>query len=157
MSWDVFVLKLTRPIKSWDELADDVDLISFGTPDEVRAAISAVFEGTDWVDPWWGDWGSEHGSIEFNIPKPGQSPEMMLHVRASSAVVPLILDLCEANGWTALDTGSAGVLSRDNHPERGLAAWREFRDKVVGTPDDGRPVPLAYGVPAGPGTRRRGP
>ena len=67
---------------------------------------------------------------------------MMLHVRATSAVVPPILDLCEANGWTALDTGSAGVLSRDNHPERGLAAWRAFRDKIVGTPDDGRPAPL---------------
>ena len=130
MSWDVYILKCSHPIRSVDELSGDI-MVPLGARDRVHAAVSAVFSGTDWRDSAWGTWESEHGSIEFNLGAQDLPEDMMLHVRATSAVVPLIFDLCEANEWQALDTGE-GLMTREGNPERGLERWRAFRDQVIG-------------------------
>lgn len=134
MPWHVLIIKFTRPASSLSDLTELADFPPMGPIAEIRKAISTVFGDTSWADPGWGVWESEHGSIEFNIGEKDDPECLMLNVRASAAVIPRILDLCEANGWQAHDTGPAGVLTRDNHPERGLEAARAFTNRVIGWP-----------------------
>lgn len=131
MSWDVSIFKFRRAITSLTELSDDDAPFAIGTRAQVHAAVAAVFSDTDWSDAAWGMWESEHGSIEFNLGTDDPADGMMLHVRAAPAVIPLILDLCEANGWLAVDCSEGEVMTRGQHPERGLEAWQAFRDQVI--------------------------
>ena len=131
VSWDVSIMKFARPVKSLDELTDDDRPVSLGARADVHAAVSAVFGGTDWSDPAWGRWESAHGSIEFNVGSNDPLESMMMHVRAEPAVVPLILDLCEANRWQAIDISEGEIMTRDGEPEKGIEAWRSFRDHVI--------------------------
>ena len=130
MSWDISIQKFSRTYESFADIPDDEKGLPLGPRSQVHSAVMAVFPETNWSDPAWGVWDSKLGSIEFNVGKdPAQS--MMLHVRASTAVVPAIVQLCKDNGWQGLDCGSGDLIDQTECPEDGLVAWAAFRDQVV--------------------------
>jgi hypothetical protein len=55
-----------------------------------------------------------------------------LHVRAGDAVVAPIIQLSLDNDWQAIDYGSGEFLEHSHDPGAGLAAWRAYRDQIIG-------------------------
>ena len=132
MSWDVSIQRFGRPYSSVEEIPENETCLLLGTRAEVQSAISSAFPGTDWTDPTWGIYDSPAGSIEFNMGNEDSNTGFMLHVRASAAVVPVIVDLCVSNHWQAIDCGSGAFLEQSSDPASGLIAWAEYRDQIVG-------------------------
>lgn len=132
MSWDISIQKFTRTYATIDELDDDTQPLPLGPRSIVQAAVLRAFPGTDWSDPAWGRFDAPFGSIEFNSGTDDPVDSIMLHVRASDAVVPAIVQMCRENGWQAIDCSGGGFLEQAAVPEAGLRAWREYRDRVVG-------------------------
>ncbi len=132
MSWDIAIMKFTRPYASPDDIPDDEPGLSLGPRSEVHARVSAIFPGTDWRDPAWGVWVSGADSIEFNLGDDDPVGDLMLHVRASEAVVPLIVSLCLDNGWQGIDCSAGAFMERSLAPAQGLAMWTDHRDRVGG-------------------------
>ncbi|MHB9834695.1 hypothetical protein Q8F57_007650 [Paraburkholderia terrae] len=131
MSWDVSLYKFTRRYSNIQEIPSDEQPYPLGSPSEVQTAVSDVFTGTNWNDPVWGMYDSEFGSIEFNVGKDDLVRSLALHVRASSAIVGGILQLCERLGCQAIDISSSSFLDRSEHPAAGLERWREYRDQII--------------------------
>jgi hypothetical protein len=130
VSWDISIQRFSRRYTAVSEIQNDERGLPLGSRSQVHAAVSAIFPETNWNDPAWGVWDSVLGSIEFNVGKdPAQS--MMLHIRASAAVLPAIVQLCNDNGWQGLDCSSGGFIDQAASPEEGLLAWAAYRDQVV--------------------------
>lgn len=131
MSWDVFLHKFTRQFRTIAEIPRDEQPLSLGSLSEVRAAVSAVFPGTDWSDPAWGIFDGEYGSVEFNLGRDDSVRSLALHVRASNAIVGGIPQLCERLGCQAIDLSDNSFLDQSEYPAAGLEKWREYRDQVI--------------------------
>lgn len=143
MSWDVCVMRFSRPYASLQDMTPDERALALGDAVLVREAVAHAFPGTNWSDPAWGRWEGPWGSIEFNLGKEEPATSMMLHVRAGPEVVPGIVSLCVDNGWQAVDCSDGQFLEKKEDPARGLEAWRAFRDRVLGgeTPDGSTTTP----------------
>lgn len=61
---------------------------------------------------------------------------MMLHVRASAEVAPLIVELCRKNGRHGIDCSYGDFIEKSANPGRGLEAWAGYRDRVLRTDED---------------------
>lgn len=129
MSWDILLVKFTERPASTDAI-DEANMLPFGTLGQVQTAISRVFATTDWSDPTWGvfDFGSD--SIEFGVGKEDPVTSIMLHVRASDAAVPLIIQMCKENGWVAIDLSTGDFLDAGEDSAAGNNAWRNYRDQI---------------------------
>ena len=132
MSWDVLIMKFSRPYQSMAEIPQEEPSLPLGSRASVHERVLGQFPGANWTDPAWGIWTGPSGSIEFSIGNNDPAATMMLHVRASSEVVALIVRLCVSHGWQAIDCTSSEFLERSNDPTRGLALWKAYRDQVVG-------------------------
>ncbi len=130
MSWDIAIMKFTRPYGCAHDIPDDEPGLCLGSRKEVHARVNAGFPGTDWGDPAWGVWEAPFGSIEFNVGDEDPVGDLMLHVRASEAVVPLIVSLCLDNGWQGIDCSAGAFMERSLAPAQGLAMWTDHRDRV---------------------------
>jgi hypothetical protein len=133
MSWDVSIMKFSKPYTSVEAIPDDESPLPLGTVTEVHDSVTQFFPGTDWTDSAWGIFHSPFGSIEFNLGKRDPATGMMLHVRASSEIVVPIIAMCRGNGWHALDCGTGELLEQSEHPTVGLEAWTAYRNRVVET------------------------
>lgn len=132
MSWDITIQRFSREYTSVEDIPDDEPCLSLGSRSEIQAAISQAFPATDWSDPAWGLYDSPFGSIEFNLGESEEIDGFMLHVRAAEQVVPMIVALCKANCWQALDCSSGDFLEKSTDPAAGLHAWTAYRSEVVG-------------------------
>lgn len=131
MSWDVSVMRFSKAYASVDDIPEDERPLPLGALSQVHAAVADVFVGVDFSDPIWGCWESPFGSIEFNIGAEDPVEGMMLHVRASTEVIPAIVELCRRNSWHALDCSEGDFLA-DANATQGLEAWLAFRNRVIG-------------------------
>jgi hypothetical protein len=131
VSWDISIQKFAKVYRSISEIPDDAELLALGSRAAVHFAISEVFSNVDWSDPEWGRYESDIGSIEFN--NGGTEPLMgfMMHVRAGAEIVPLIVTLCQSQGWSALDCSTGELLEHSAEPEAGVKAWQSYRDQVI--------------------------
>ena len=131
MSWDILISKFSRQYQSVSDITNDEKGIALGTRSVVQEAVGKIFPKTNWSDPAWGVWDSEMGSIEFSVGKdPAES--LMLHVRATAAVVPGIVQLCLDNGWQGIDLTTGEFVESAESPEEGLEQWAAYRDRVLG-------------------------
>jgi hypothetical protein len=130
MSWDIAIVKFARIYRTLDEMPRDEPGQSLGPREDVHRAVLAVFPGTNWSDPGWGQWASEFGSIEFNLGEEDIT-SLMLHVRAGDEVVPGIVELCRNNGWQGIDAGAGDIIDQMEHPVASVAAWKSYRNQMV--------------------------
>ena len=135
MSWDISICKFSRAYETIEEIPDDERCHSLGSRNEIHLAVSSIFVGVDWSDQAWGRYEAPFGSIEFNLGGPEPIQSLMLHVRASEAVVAPIVQLCIEQGWQALDVSNGTFLERSTVPEAGLREWLSYRDRVLGRSD----------------------
>jgi hypothetical protein len=131
MSWDVSVLRFSKPYASITDISEDEQPLPLGSLSSIHAAVAAAFPGVDFSDPTWGRWTGEVGSIEFNIGDGDPVEGMMLHVRARAEVVPSIVEFCQRNGWRAID-GSEGEFLDDATATSGIESWISHRNRAAG-------------------------
>lgn len=131
MSWDITVHRFGREYAALEDIPEDETCLPLGSRSQVQAAISQIFQGTDWSDPAWGMYDSPLGSVEFNLGESEMNDGFMLHVRATERVVAMIVDLCKANRWQALDCSSSEFLELSSDSVAGLKAWTAYRNRVV--------------------------
>jgi len=110
MSWDISVQRFSRTYSGVDKIPDDEPCLPVGTLCEVRALISRFFPQTSWADPFWGVFDSDDGSIDFELGRDEPSTGFMMHVYATAAVVPLIVEMCCFAGWQAFDCSQGDFL-----------------------------------------------
>ena len=132
MSWDISIINFSKDYKSIADIPDDEPPNPLGAQNEVHKAVLEFFPKTDWSDPTWGIFDSKYGSIEFNLGRDDPSTSLMLHVRTSNELVPLIVELCNKNNWSALDCSSGEFLESSEHPEQGLENWRNYLAQILG-------------------------
>ncbi|GLQ98676.1 hypothetical protein [Dyella mobilis] len=132
MSWDLSIQRFTKPYADASEIPQDERCLPLGSREGVQRAISEVFVGTDWTEPTWGIYGSVDGSIEFNMGESDPNEGFALHVRASTKVLPMIIELCHRHDWQALDWSSGEFLEQSENPGASLEAWLKYRDQIVG-------------------------
>jgi len=136
MSWDVYVYKFDKTYFNIYDIPSDAITLSLGARETVQKEISKYFPGTDWRDPFLGDWQSSDGSIDFSIGEDEEVDSLALFVRANNSAVSRIVALVKANGWQAIDTGGEdSFLEQRENAESGLEHWREFRDYVRENPE----------------------
>lgn len=131
MSWDISICKFSRTYAAVEDIGDDERCFALGTRQEVHAAVSDVFGGTDWTDPTWGVYDAPFGSVEFNISDSDTVEGMMLHVRAGEQIVAPIVALCLRYGWQGFDISSGSFLEQSPVPASGLKSWIAFRNHVL--------------------------
>ncbi|MFB9241029.1 hypothetical protein IV454_29635 [Massilia antarctica] len=136
MSWDVFVCKFSRTYTHVDQIGNDESCLPMGSRAEIQAAISALFAGAGWRDPAWGDYQGPAGSVGFNLSDDDPLNSIMLHVRASAAIVAPSMEWCLRHGWQAMGTSAGTFLEQSPVPEQGLRQWMAYRDKIPGQRQD---------------------
>ncbi|XLZ68566.1 hypothetical protein ABT364_18725 [Massilia sp. SR12] len=131
MSWDITVQRFGKEYAHIAEIPEDEQCSVLGSSAEVRAAISRFFPAVDWTDSAWGVFESDYGSVEFNMGSDEQNSGFMMHVRASSQVIPLIVAMCLSERWQALDCSEGVFLEKAMAPAVGLESWTVYRDQVI--------------------------
>lgn len=127
MSWDVLLLNYGGLIPKTGE---EPSALPLGKRSWVCKRIARVLPQVNWTDPTWGIFDSGGALVEFNMGDEDPVESIMLHVRASGDVVPLLHQLATANGWAILDMSSGEFLT----PEEDSNSWdefQEFRDRVL--------------------------
>ena len=132
MSWDVSVQRFGKEYESIADIPDTERCVALGSSVEIRTAISRYFPGVDWSDATWGVFSSDDGSIEFNMGNDEPNNGFMMHVRASTNVVPAIVAMCRSERWQALDCTACVFLERSPEPNSGLEDWTTYRNRVLG-------------------------
>lgn len=131
MSWDVSVNRFSRHYASISDVPSDENPLPLGSQASVREAISIHFPGTDWSDPAWGRFECPFGSINFNMGSDEPTIGFMLHVRAAPDVVAPIIDMCNANGWHAIDCSSGHFMAESEESRASLKQWIAYRDQIL--------------------------
>jgi len=136
MSWDVLLLHLPADITSAHDIPDDYTPPPLGRQHEVLAAVTRAEPEAGLSDPTWGDLSGPTWSIELNIGSEDPVDSIMLHVRGSGDdVLARVFRLASALGCKALDC-STGELLTPRGPSGGHA-FQEFRDRVIGSAEQG--------------------
>ena len=130
MSWDVSIINFSRDYNSIEEIPDDEQPLNLGSRVEVHKAVSEFFPGTNWCDASWGVFDCQFGSVEFNLGKDDPSDSLMLHVRASNEIVPLIVAMCKKQNWSGLDCSNGEILEKSQNPSSGIEGWRDLLEQV---------------------------
>ena len=132
MSWDVTIQRFSKEYAAVNEIPNSERCMMLGSCAEVRTAINRFFPNVDWTDVAWGVFESDYGSVEFNIGKDEPNTGFMMHIRASSKVVPAIVAMCLSEHWQALDCSEGVFLEKVSNPSAGLEHWTAYRNQVVG-------------------------
>jgi hypothetical protein len=139
MSWDLLLLNLPPGIETIDQVPEDCD-VNLGPLQAVLTGLNQVFGDAIYLrDQTWGMLEGEHFSIEFNIGSKDPCESIMLHVRGDDSAIEPIKALCFQTGWSAFDTSSGELLNFHGDPAVGLRTWREWKDPVLPSADQGAP------------------
>jgi hypothetical protein len=130
MAWVVTVMRFPQPLRSVQE-AQGVTPVPLGSHDEVQAAVSSLFPGTDWSDPAWGIWNSDLGKIEFEVGNEDPCEGMRLHVRAQSIVADRVVELLRHNRWQGFDSPLGEFVDIRQDVRAGLEASADRRATAI--------------------------
>jgi hypothetical protein len=135
VSWDIFVQDIPASAESASDIPDDFRPRPLGNRRDVIRRILEVDPTAVFDDPSWGTFSGDGFSVEFNMGTEEALASFALHVRGGSVAAGLAVDLLTRCGWRALDPQSpSGIFDPDRALES-LAAWRAYRDRVLGEPD----------------------
>ena len=137
MGWDALVFKLLDPRTSARELTAD-KCAHLGGPAAVRAGIDSVISKVDWSDPTWGVVDIDGCWMEFNL-RSSDRPDsddlcFGIHVHGSVNPIPVVVAICQKNGWMPFDSQKGDFIDLTNPDTEGwdkfLAARNRFISKL---------------------------
>lgn len=131
MSWDVSLLRFARRYDTLEEVEEHAEMLSLGDIEHIQQAAQAAFGNVWWEpDQRWGCWDNGVDSVEFNLGRDEPTTYLSLHVRATDAVIPGILDFADRLSAQVIDVDAGSFLTAEQAAS-GLAAWRRYRDQVL--------------------------
>ncbi len=131
MSWDVAMLNPMNPAHTLNEAERENTLQPLcADRADLHARMLEVFPETDWRNPAWGQVMTDHGSIEFSVGKKTPIIGMVLHVRATSSIVPDIVRLGVLSGWSVFDGSTGDRLDGNASPTGGIDGWNRYAEQV---------------------------
>jgi hypothetical protein len=104
-------------------------LLNMGTPDEVRAKISAYLPNVDWADTTWGTYRGDGFSFEFGMRDEPQKTGFMIHVRGGGDAIATLLQFAAPNRWSLLDCSTGEWLDPNEPSQAGWEGFQAFRDR----------------------------
>lgn len=131
MSWDVIILNYKDNPPDFNNLPDDFQPPIIGLKSEIREKINIVFNSVDWSDPDWGISKCNGFSIEFSLPKDDSPTSIALHIRGGGDPIPLIVQMCKLNNWSAFDTSTGKWIDLNKPNKKGWDDWQKYRNRVV--------------------------
>ena len=138
MSWDVLLIRLPEEWTAIEDVPDDFESPPIGKSEEVRDAVASVVPEVDFSDPAWGMLDGPTFSIEVNTGREEPTNSVMLHVRGGNESLGAVHAISKALGCAAIDCSDGVIIDwTAEDAGYGLAAWRQYRDRVVGVPGDG--------------------
>lgn len=138
-------MDLPKETADVSRLPGDFEPSPLGNHNDLIAAIQAVAPMADFSDPSRGQIVTADFVIEVSLGKEEPVDSVMLHVRGGDAAIGLISQIVEQLNARLPETKAnpraydvqAGELFGQTSAAASLAAWREFRDRVMVTrPDD---------------------
>jgi hypothetical protein len=132
MSWDIYVQDLPAGIASTDDIPDDFRPGPLGSRTPLIAKIVEVVPGADFSDPSWGRIEGPGFSIEVNMGDSEECEGFAFHVRGDDVAAGVVADILERLGLQAIDPQSPTHLFSRETAAGSLAAWRAYRDRVIG-------------------------
>jgi hypothetical protein len=109
MYWDIFLLKMDKPIP-FKQLENDLDLPSLGSMNDVISVLSEKFPGIDWNNPALGNYKTEYYSIDFSLGDKEVIDSVLLYIKGEYFPKKEILALCRPMGWQAIDIDKGEYL-----------------------------------------------
>lgn len=135
MSWDVMVFHVTGDVQDIEDMTEH-QMLSLGSQQKVIDTFQTLFPDIDFTDPTWGILRRNEYSIEFNMGPEEEVQSIMLHIRGGDTVIDVLRTIHNETGWKLIGD-EEGIMDFDNHPEKGLQQWREYRDQVMNDIYDG--------------------
>ena len=109
MNWDIFLLKMDKPIPL-KRLENNIDLPSLGSFNDITSILSKKFPGIDWNNPSLGNYTNEYYSIDFSLGDKEVIDSVLLYIKGTYLPKKEILDLCKPWGWQAVDIDKGEYL-----------------------------------------------
>ena len=130
MSWDVFIMRFPKGLKSSDEIPAEWDPEDIGTVAAVRAAIESAIPDITWDSTGWGRGTGNGFSVQISLS--GDDAELIngftLGFRGGGDAAAVAMSL--AAKFSARALGSGKFLEPDTADEA-LNEWQRYRDQVT--------------------------
>jgi len=152
LGWEVLLLRYDGgcPAKPGEPISgEDIPGDSLGTVAAVKQAISAELPDIEWRYP---DRGSlRRGSLrfEFDVHLFPECPDVLLSVQGQGDPFPVVIQVCRARAWVAVDLTTWRVLDLDAPSRDG---WMRVKDAIRRN----RPEPPSWKEEPGPGAVGKG-
>jgi len=131
VSWDVFIMRFPKGLKSSDEIPADWNPEDIGTVAAVRAAIESAIPDITWDSTGWGRGTGNGFSVQISLT--GDDDELIngftLGFRGGGDASEVAMAL--AAKFSARALGSGTFLEPDTADEA-LHEWQRYRDQVIG-------------------------
>lgn len=140
MSWDVYIQDLPDGVRSTSEIPDEFRPRPLGPREEIIEKLRRAAPDFRFADSKWGEIEFPGGSIEVGVGDEDPCEGVALFVRGDGEAVERVIAIVQALGGKALDTGNESGVFDAASAHESMAAWRKYRDQVVGDPRGGRRV-----------------
>jgi len=117
-------------ISSPEDLPEDYES-QLGSRETVRAVLADLLPDADFSDENWVRLKTADFVIEFILGSRDPVTTLGLRINGSDGALATVRTLCEHTGWRAYDTSMADFIDFAKYPERGLQAWRGYKDRVI--------------------------
>lgn len=140
MSWDVYIQDLPDGVRFASEIPDDFKPRPLGPREGIIEKLRRAAPDFRFTDATCGVIEFSGGSIDVDVGDEDPCECVALFIRGGDEAVERVIAIVEALGGRALDTGNDGGIFDAASAHESMAAWRKYRDQVVGDPRDGQRV-----------------
>ncbi len=131
MSWDAMIFNGRNVPKSMDQVPKDWRPEPIGSEDKARLMINEVLNRIVWDTSGYGRLEHPDFSIEFHITKEPQIDSIGVRVVGGGDPIPIIIELCRANGWVVFDNQKGDFIDMGSDPSDTWRKFVEWRDRVI--------------------------
>lgn len=134
MSWDIYAMRFPPEVRDVAELPNDYKAPAIGTRAEIASALCSMFSGARVSEPNHVLIEGPGFCMEVGLGREETCVGFMLFVRAGEnhATIGAVKQIAERFALRAWDVSAGEFLDMSTDPTRSFAAWRAYRDRVVG-------------------------
>ena len=135
MSWDLYVADIPDSFLIASDVPDGWRPPIIGKANELIDRLRTAFPEAEFSSPDFGEIISDDYAIELAlVPSDQPIDGFMIFVRGGESAAYAVADLVHVIGCRAFDTGASdGTIFPGPDVTAGWRAWRDFRDKRLGS------------------------